>query len=71
MKVNVIGTSGSGKSTFSTALACAQNIPCVEMDRLHWKPNWTESSDDEFFSTLEQALCGDSWVLDGNYNRTT
>ena len=71
MKVNVIGTSGSGKSTFSKALACALNIPYVEMDRLHWEPNWTASSDDEFFSTLEQALCGGSWVLDGNYTRTT
>jgi adenylate kinase family enzyme len=71
VKINVIGTSGSGKSTFAKALACALDTPYVEMDQLHWKPNWTESSDDEFFSTLEQALCGDSWVLDGNYTRTT
>jgi adenylate kinase family enzyme len=54
MKVNVIGTSGSGKSTFLKALACALNIPYVEMDRLHWKPNWTESSDDEFSSHLSR-----------------
>ena len=71
MRINVIGTSGGGKSTFAKALAAALDIPCIEMDQLHWKQNWTESCNDEFFSRLEQALSGASWVLDGNYTRTT
>ena len=67
----MIGTSGSCKSTFAKALAAALDIPYIEMDQLHWKPNWTESCNDEFFSRREQALSCDSWVLDGNYTRTT
>lgn len=36
-----------------------------------WKPNWQESSDEEFFVNLTEKLNGEHWVLDGNYNRTT
>ena len=71
MRVNVIGTSGSGKSSFAKQLTGALRIPYLEMDRLYWKPNWQEPKDEAFFSLLEQALSGDAWVLDGNYTRTT
>lgn len=70
-KINVIGTSGTGKSTFSRQLAQALHIPYIEMDALFWKAGWQESTDAEFFAKLEQALDIDAWVLDGNYSRTT
>lgn len=70
-KINVIGTSGSGKSTFSRMLATKLDYPYLEMDAMFWKPNWQESSNDEFFSKLRSALAQDTWVLDGNYSRTT
>lgn len=70
-RINVIGVSGSGKSTFSTRLAALTGIPRVEMDRLYWKPAWTDPTDDEFFAKLAGALEGDEWILDGNYSRTT
>ncbi|WAT03394.1 AAA family ATPase [Rouxiella badensis] len=70
MKINVIGTSGSGKSTFAKALAQQLAIPYIEMDTLFWKPHWTGSSDAELFEKLEQAISQPSWVLDGNYKRS-
>lgn len=69
-KINVVGTSGSGKSTFSRTLATKLGHPYIEMDAIFWKANWQESSDAEFFSVLENSLSQDTWVLDGNYNRT-
>lgn len=36
MKINVVGTSGSGKSTFSRRLAAQLAIPYIEMDALFW-----------------------------------
>lgn len=69
-RINVVGTSGSGKSTFSAQLARKLDCPHIEMDRLFWKPKWQESSDEEFFARLEDELSGARWVLDGNYNRT-
>ena len=71
MKINVIGTSGRGKSTLARQLAIALGIPYLEMDQLFWKPNWQESTDEEFFPRLEEALAAEAWVLDGNYTRTT
>ena len=59
MRINVIGTSGSGKSTLSKRIAEKLNIPYVEMDALFWKPNWTESSDEEFFPKVAQATSGE------------
>lgn len=70
-KINVIGTSGSGKSTFSRMLATTLDYPYLEMDAMFWKSNWQESSDDEFFSKLKSCIAQDTWVLDGNYSRTT
>lgn len=69
-RINVIGTSGSGKSTFSRMLATTLGYPYIEMDAMFWQPNWQESSDEAFFAKLESCLSQDSWVLDGNYNRT-
>lgn len=69
-RINVVGTSGSGKSTFCRQLAGQLDAPHVEMDAVYWGPNWTEPSDEVFFKKLEQQLSGDRWVLDGNYTRT-
>ncbi len=66
----MVGTSGSGKSTFAKSLASKMGFPYVEMDKLFWEPHWMEKEDQKFFSDLEAALQKDQWVLDGNYFRT-
>lgn len=70
VRINVIGTAGSGKSTFSKRIAEKLNLPYVELESLGWKSNWTESTDEELFSKLQGHLSSDNWVLDGNYSRT-
>jgi adenylate kinase family enzyme len=69
-RINIVGTTGSGKSTFSKELAAVLNIPYVQIDQVYWGPDWYEPSDEEFFPKLKAALDKDSWVLDGNYQRT-
>lgn len=69
-RINVIGTSGSGKTTFARDLARLLGLPCYEMDALFWKPGWRESSDEELLRKVEDATSGPRWVLDGNYTRT-
>ena len=71
MRVNVIGTSGSGKTTFGHQLAGILNIPFIEMDAIFWGPNWSPSEDEDFLPRLTEALQGEHWILDGNYSRTT
>ena len=70
-RINVVGTSASGKTTFSRKLAQKMGVAHIEMDALFWKSNWQESSNAEFFAKLEPHLQDKSWVLDGNYSRTT
>ena len=69
-RINVVGTSGSGKSTLAREIASRLDIPYIELDRLFWKANWTETTDDEFFPKLRDALSTSRWILDGNYDRT-
>jgi len=70
LRINVIGTSGSGKTTFGRELASALQIPFIELDAIFWEPDWSEPDDSELFPKLSAALAGDHWVLDGNYTRT-
>ena len=69
-RINVIGPSGSGKSTFSRQLAALLNVEYIEMDSIHWLPNWENLDDEAFCAALDSRLKGDAWVLDGNYSRT-
>lgn len=69
-RINVIGTSGSGKSHFSQRLAKKLQIQYIELDAIHWQPNWQGLEDHIFFNQLETMLMADTWVLDGNYSKT-
>lgn len=68
-RVNVKGTSGSGKTTFGRALAGRLGVPYVELDALHHGPNWAEPTDEEFRARVREAIdaAPDGWVIDGNY----
>jgi adenylate kinase family enzyme len=68
-RVNVKGTSGSGKSTFAEALARRLEVPHIELDALHHGPNWSEPSAEEFRARVQAAMdaAPDGWVIDGNY----
>lgn len=69
-RVNVVGASGSGKTTFARKLAAVLGHPLVEMDQLFWDKNWKNHPDDVFFARIEESLKGDRWIIDGNYDRT-
>ena len=69
-RINVVGSSGSGKSIFGKGLSDALRIPYIEMDQVFWGPNWYYPTDEEFFPKLENCLADDCWILDGNYSRT-
>ena len=64
----MIGTTGSGKTTFSRALAHKLGVPHVEIDALFWQPDWVMTSAEELRAKVEAALPDDGWVVDGNYN---
>ena len=67
-RIIIVGTTGSGKTTLASSLAEGLNIPFIELDALHWGPNWTPASRDDFRESVSHALSGDAWIADGNYN---
>jgi adenylate kinase family enzyme len=68
-RVNVKGTSGSGKTTFAQGVARRLDLPYVELDALHHGPNWSEPTDEIFRARVRGAMdaAPDGWVIDGNY----
>lgn len=69
-RINVVGTSGSGKSTFGRQLAELLKLPFCEMDSLFWQPDWQETPDEELLARVRAVTGQPGWVLDGNYTRT-
>jgi adenylate kinase family enzyme len=66
-RVVVLGTSGSGKTTLARELARRMNAAHIELDALHWGPNWTSPPKPVFRRCVEQAIAQEAWALCGNY----
>jgi hypothetical protein len=66
-RINVTGTSCSGKTTLARGLARRLDLPCVEYDALFWDADWTPVPPETFRDRVTSALAGDEWVADGGY----
>ncbi len=68
-RIAVVGTTGSGKTTLARQLSRRLAIPHVELDALHWGPNWTPFPIEVLRERTARALGGENWVVDGNYSK--
>lgn len=66
----VIGCSGSGKSVFARSLATLTGLPLFYLDLLWHKADRTTVTRAEFDHRLAAILDRESWIIDGNYQRT-
>jgi len=66
-RISIIGTTGSGKTVLARHLSQKLDIPHIEVDALHWQPNWTEATTETFRAQVESAVRQDQWIADGNY----
>ena len=69
-RIIVIGCPGSGKTTFSEKLRDKLGIPLFYLDAIWHKPDRTHIPREEFDGRLSEILALDSWIIDGNYQRT-
>jgi hypothetical protein len=67
-RINVVGTSCSGKTTLARQLARRLGSPHVELDALFWGPGWTPVAPDVFRARVADAVTGPRWVIDGGYS---
>lgn len=69
-KILVVGSGGSGKSTFSAALGKQLDIPVIHMDALYWQPGWVEPPKPDWQARVEVLCQHEQWIMDGNYSGT-
>jgi adenylate kinase family enzyme len=67
-RIVIVGTTSSGKSTLAKRLAEKLELDFIELDALHWEPNWTEAPDEVFRTRVERATQAEAWVVAGNYH---
>lgn len=68
-RIVVIGTTSSGKSTLAKRLADKLDLDFIELDALHWEPNWKEAELAIFQERVEKATQTEKWVVAGNYSK--
>ncbi len=67
-RIAVVGTSCSGKTTFARSLAERMGCLHIELDAVHWGPQWTERPDDVVLREVEKLTQAEAWVICGNYS---
>jgi len=66
-RILVMGSPGSGKSTFARRLSQVTGIPVVSLDALYWRPGWQPSDAAEFQARVAEAVRLPRWIIDGDY----
>lgn len=69
-RVLVIGSGGSGKSTFAKRLGELIDIEVKHLDKFYWQPGWTKPAKDDWLQTVTELISGESWIIDGNFSGT-
>ena len=69
-RIMIIGSPGSGKSTFARKLSQITQLPLIHLDKEFWKDGWIETPRQEWIKKQKQLILGDEWIIDGNYGGT-
>ena len=64
----VMGSTGTGKTTFAARLARKLNVPHIEGDTLIWLPGWQRRAPADFAADVERQTAAEAWVFDGCYS---
>jgi len=69
-KILILGSYGSGKTTFSIELGKLLNVPVFHLDSFFWAPGWKPPELSKWTDIINKIVEGDTWIIDGNYIKT-
>ncbi len=67
-RILIVGPSGSGKTTLGHQLGQIHALPSVDLDDLHWLPNWQTRPHTELRAAVAAVVAQEAWLISGNYN---
>ena len=72
-RIMICGPSNAGKSTLAAAIGRKLALPVVHLDQFYHIPgsDWVPRPREEFTVLHNEAIRGESWVMDGNYSGLT
>lgn len=69
-RVAIIGSAGSGKTTFAKTLGSLLGRQVVHLDKILWGENWTQLTHEQHLQILEPIVQGNQWIIDGMWAKT-
>lgn len=67
-KIIITGTSCTGKTTLGAELSAHMGLKQIDLDDLHFLPNWIAKEPDIFIADVHAAIEGqDEWIVSGSY----
>jgi adenylate kinase family enzyme len=64
-RVVIIGSSGSGKSTFARRMGAVTGLPVIHIDQLFWQPGWVLPDNAAYLERLSAVVAQDRWIIEG------
>ena len=69
-RIVILGSGGTGKTTFARRLAARTGAPLVVLDEV-WRREWGAADIPAFRALVAKAHAGDAWISDGNFAQAT
>lgn len=69
-RVIVIGSPGAEKGALARAIAERLKIPCIELERLYWRPGWRKPEAEEWRAQMAELVAREDWVIEGTFPST-
>ncbi|MDR2656071.1 MAG: topology modulation protein [Oscillospiraceae bacterium] len=69
-RILILGSPGSGKSTFAVRLAEKTGLPLVHLDKEYWNPGWAKMPREQWREKVPELVSGEKWIVEGNYAGT-
>jgi adenylate kinase family enzyme len=69
-RVAIVGSGGSGKSTFARGLSQITGLRLFHLDEYYWRPGWVETPREEWRAVQSELVADERWIIEGNYSGT-